>query len=315
MEFATIKRCPDPRMHKDIAPDSKRSLGSAFDRETNDLLRPLTFEEELQWMPTLLGVSANDPNFNQAVRNYYADMDIIVPYGTGLRLNVTTEKATVFITGHDDDGKEIPVKKEVIKPVSASDYIKYRYILKCIDKEWKVARSLAAAAGLRGFEFYLEDEAAIKREALGAQKARQEAFRVYVEMTYDGADEVNASKIHQVLELMYVHHNKNTHNMLLEDAVLLLEEMATKHPTEFSTIATDSKLEVRALVQQALNFSVLNKNGTAIFDGDEKMASDFDKMVQKLAVPEEKPYLDKLTARVQAATKEVNANKRKIVRK
>ena len=106
--LVTILRRPNyTNLPDDVYAESKRKIGSVF-TASGDIIRGLTFAEQKQYLPEIIGISPTDHEFGRACKDYYLNMTVEVPMG-GLDLEV----------GLDDDGH----------PLNVIDYVKYKFVL------------------------------------------------------------------------------------------------------------------------------------------------------------------------------------------
>lgn len=282
----TIKRNPITRIHPDLYIDSVVSIGGAFNIETGDILRGLTFEEERRLLPELLGVEATDLNFRKKASEFWADVNIIIPL-EGKKLNVSTERLFETI-----DGKKYPIEV----PINLRDYVYFRYV----DSHREVAKDKEDCLGNPYAKFYIEDSTAELQKASNAFAKKKELSKKVLELT-DGTN----PDLQLLKSIVYV--LKPLHRQQipasLEALSILLSDVSEKYPSEFLEAASDKDIKDRALVATLQEKGVITMAGNMIYDemvGDSAVADDTDTFIKYINQPKQNAYKTALIARLQA---------------
>lgn len=229
----TINRRPNTtNLPTEIYNESKRKLGSVF-TAGGDIIRGLTFAEQKQYLPEILGISPNDPEFSRKCREYYLNLNIDVPMG-GLDLEV----------GLDDEGY----------PLNILDYIKYKFAL----AHPFVVEDEEAMGGSKRIQYYISDGRKELKEASANLVVRKDAYKEYIKLS-DNEDRMN------MVLLVYGYDPKT---MTKDEKDLQLEELQEDNPLYFLDICKDKNLELTALINEALSAEALRRVGNSILDGD-----------------------------------------------
>lgn len=247
----------------DVETDVKASIGSKFDRNTKAPLRGITEQEVQILMPKILKINTTNEKFDQIVNDYFADLNIDVPFPEGTILNITTRK---------DEIVEIKGKKyKYDMPESPIDYIKYKQCL--IDRT--VAVSEQDKRNLDNFKFYLEDPREQKKKKLDRIKDLKAIEVPYSELTAIDKDGklIKEIKAKQVLVLL----NRNPYyltdeDILLEfdsiknDAVESYDQGVSLDDIPFYQVVNDPDLAAKANITEMVNFGILELIGESYVD-------------------------------------------------
>jgi hypothetical protein len=138
---------PTRLLPTDVLEEVTHSIGSKFDRGTKGVLMGLNFEERRAILPAVIKVDHTDSvHWIKAVKEFYCDLTIRVPYASGLELNISTTK----VKHKAIDGEEILIDY----PTSPKDYIMYKQCL--VDDSVANEKSLVNEGT---YSFYIEDQA------------------------------------------------------------------------------------------------------------------------------------------------------------
>jgi hypothetical protein len=282
----TIKRNPITRIHPDLYIDSVVSIGAAFNIETGDLLRGLSFEEERRLLPELLGVEATDLNFRKKASEFWADISIIIPL-EGKKLNVSTERLFDNV-----DGKKVAIEV----PINLRDYVYFRYV----DCHREVAKDKEDCLGNPYAKFYIEDSTAELEKATSAFAKKKEINKKVLELT-DGANP-DIQLLKSIVYVLKPFHRKQIPSTL-EALSILLSEISEQYPSEFLVAATDKDIKDRALIATLQEKGIITMAGNMVYDemvGDSAVADDTDSYIKYINQPKQSAYKTALIARLQA---------------
>jgi hypothetical protein len=282
----TIKRNPITRIHPDLYIDSVVSIGAAFNIETGDLLRGLSFEEERRLLPELLGVEATDLNFRKKASEFWADISIIIPL-EGKKLNVSTERLFDNV-----DGKKVAIEV----PINLRDYVYFRYV----DCHREVAKDKEDCLGNPYAKFYIEDSTAELEKATSAFTKKKEINKKVLELT-DGANP-DIQLLKSIVYVLKPFHKKQIPSTL-EALSILLSEISEQYPSEFLAAATDKDIKDRALIATLQEKGIITMAGNMVYDemvGDSAVADDTDSYIKYINQPKQSAYKTALIARLQA---------------
>ena len=261
----TINRRPNnTNLPDEVYADSKRKIGSVF-TATGDIVRGLTFAEQKQYLPEIIGMSPTDQGFGRACKEYYLNLAIEVPAG-GLDLEV----------GLDEDGH----------PLAVLDYIKYKFIM----AHPHVAKDEDQLSGSKKVRYYISDARKELAEASAGLTVRKDAFKEFIKLT------ANEDRMNMVLHV----YGYNPGKLTIDEKELQLEELQEDNPEYFIDICTDKNLEITALINQALSLEALRRVGNSILDGDITLGDSMEEAVIFLKDKKNSNVLTAIKAKLKA---------------
>ena len=240
----TINRRPNTtNLPTEVYNESKRKLGSVF-TAGGDIIRGLTFAEQKQYLPEILGVSPADPEFSRKCREYYLNLTVDVPMG-GLDLEI----------GLDEDGH----------PLNVLDYIKYKFA--CAHPF--VVQDESEITGSKRVQYYISDTRKELAEASANLVIRKDAYKEFIKLSD------NENRMNMVLHV----YGANPKTMTKDEKELTLEELQEDNPIYFLDICKDKNLELTALINEALSAEALRRVGNSILDGDITLGNSMEEAV------------------------------------
>tara|TARA_R100001510_G_C7654360_1_gene213006 strand:+ start:420 stop:1226 length:807 start_codon:yes stop_codon:yes gene_type:complete len=240
----TINRRPNStNLPTEVYNESKRKLGSVF-TAGGDIIRGLTFAEQKQYLPEILGVSPADPEFSRKCREYYLNLTVDVPMG-GLDLEI----------GLDEDGH----------PLNVLDYIKYKFA--CAHPF--VVQDESEITGSKRVQYYISDTRKELAEASANLVIRKDAYKEFIKISD------NENRMNMVLHV----YGANPKTMTKDEKELTLEELQEDNPIYFLDICKDKNLELTALINEALSAEALRRVGNSILDGDITLGNSMEEAV------------------------------------
>lgn len=229
-----VEKNDKTRLPKDLLMDSKKTIGPSFDK-FGQVLKGITGTEEKALMPEIIGVSVTDPTFSKQVEEFWKNISINIPSGSGTKLNIT-------------------VVNEV--PVAPLDYIKYKFALR--------HKSTVEESNLDSNPYalyYIHDPASAKEKSASLLKVRNEAKMKYLELIQD------TDKVDAVVSVMT--RFKNPASLTPNDKELLLEELSVNSPQEFIATVKDETLTLKSFIYRCINAGVFVEAGTRVIcDGN-----------------------------------------------
>lgn len=261
----TIYRRPNAtNLPDEVYAESKRKIGSVF-TASGDIVRGLTFAEQKQYLPEILGISPTDQGFGRACKEYFLNLSIEIPQA-GLDLEV----------GLDEEGH----------PLSVLDYIKYKFAL----AHPHVAPDEEGITASKKIRYYIADARKELAEASAGLTIRKEAFKEFIKLTG------NADRMNMVLHV----YGYNPGKLTSDEKELQLEELCEDNPEYFIDICTDKNLELTALINQALSLEALRRVGNSILDGDITLGDSMEEAVLFLRDKKNSNVLTAIKAKMKA---------------
>lgn len=248
--------------------EGKQKIGSSF--KGNSVLRGLTFDEEAKYLPSIIGVDTNSPNWENTTRNYWANLSKDVPPKDGIELEVGLRYTTKEDYIYDQENAEKNHNGIIINhkgiPVNMADYILWRY---CLDYS-KVANTFEDIGKSPKIEFYLfskSKEILDKKNVLNNKKKA-------LQLMYKSMSERNW--VDYVLRVLVAQDKTKTRTvdsiskMGEDEKDILLDEYVVGNPDRFLLIAEDKNLEMRSFIELSIakgNLQRVANTDTITMDG------------------------------------------------
>lgn len=246
----------------DVYVEAKRRIGSVFDNQGN-LLKGLSLDEQKRILPNILGMSANDPGWSNAVRRFYAEMTIEVPQ-SGIELDITL----------DENGE----------PNSPMDYVRFRFAA--------LHPHVAEEEDQRVYDtrYYFFDPAKDEQIRVAETRLRKEGYKALILVCED------ETRMDMILKA----YAKNITGWSRDQKELELEDLLDEDPTEFLRVAENKDLEYIALIFESIDASVIRKSGNTYLYGDETLGEDLDQAVRHLKLKRNSGMLQDIKAKLKA---------------
>lgn len=297
---------------------NKKKIGSSF--KNNSILRGLTYEEEKILLPNIIGDSPTNSSWNESTKEYWANLSRNVPYGEGLELEIgmyypTAEAKAKGEAERDSEQKRFLIANkaglkftetftERIKvgaPLNVADYVIYRYCLLYS----KCANSIDDAHRSTNIIFYLHSDTKQKQIKVSSHKTKMAATAKYMEIVND------RSKVESILDVMYTHVNlynsqpANSTNKIARGSQdldeIALYTLAVNYPSEFTRIAADDKLTVKAFIERAISANELRRipnTETIVYGDNVTIGANMNDAVVWMSNPENKDIVTGIKARL-----------------
>lgn len=280
---------------KSMQNEVSKSIGSEFAKGSRDTIRGLTHLQERVYLPNILGVQTNDPNFPLKAKDFWSDFTI-TPTVEGLRLNIATTKSKVS-TKVTKEGIEVDEIIEIDTPVDWDSYIVYNFAM----KSSRVAKTKEERTNIGMYDFYLVDLAEEQDKKVSDFEVKDKADGIYVRLTIDTKWEQNEDKINWILEVMKDKKKFiDVESMDKTEKKMSLSQHKETNPREFISVVEDDNLEHKAFLNKCLSNRVILKEGNNYFNQDENIGSDatvsswFKSPVNSAKVLQLKSRLDKV---------------------
>ena len=259
-------------------------IGASLDNRTKGNLKGISGELELKFMPEIVGLSSNDPQFRRAVEEYWSSIGKPVPadepylkdYEKGIKINIAfhvvgeprKERFNKLVTVEEKIewlNKALVLKVDdsfaaTLDHDSISDYLLLCYCLKYS----KVANTFADVDKSPKIEFYIFEKEVAVQSQLNAIELRKSAIRAYQQL------ESTPKQIDAVL-LMFGKNPKEYETMI--DKLLAIDELYNESPSkmkEFVDYVADTNWEIKANIRKGISTNKLRTpaNSTAIYHGE-----------------------------------------------
>jgi len=246
-------------------------IGSGYAAGTT---RPLgrtifTVEEEALYMPTLLGIQPNHPEWSGQLDAYWHNISRPVPL-SGLILEVGKIYQSREEYDEDQKGGYMTIKGS---PLNVADYLLWRYCLKYS----AVANRIEDMHKSDRILFYIHDEAQATRTKVSVRKIKDDANRLRYQHENDSE---------RMTAVIYCFNQVVPTNPIARS--LLFADLADQYPQQFITIVSDSLLLEKGFVEACIAKGLLNRpvNSTLIlYNGDTQVGNNINEAIVFLSDP------------------------------
>lgn len=238
---------------KEIAREAKRPLSSVY--KDGVPLSGLSKEQE-HLLEKYIDCAPNEPGFRDKATIFWKELSLSIPFG-GHELEVGL--------GPDD------------KPISPRDYIIYQWALKhplvAQAEHDKDGRMISAEEVMRRDmkAFYLVDSEQEFQRMNTTRKQQETAFKQYM------LDQTDKQKMIQIIS--YLAPSANVYSMNPDELAQTLYSLQQSDAAQYVAISTDKNIELRTLLANLVNFSIVTKTGNTYAYMDEPMGSTEDESI------------------------------------
>lgn len=239
-----------------IRQETTKKIGSTWKKGTTDIIRGLNqnckyvdgdgvakfVNEEKLYLPKILGINENSPNWEATVREYWANYSILVPLDDGIEIEA----------GFLPDGK----------PINLDGYMRYNFCM----EHGKVATRPEELDNKDIFEFYIvdkyEEEQAVRKEF----EERNKINKVYLKLIASTLPDEKA-KVDYIIQLVGGKYFDGMATTKMDEVAkqMELERIKNERPALFVEHATDQHLATKALIRRAVFAGVITKEGDSYF--------------------------------------------------
>lgn len=241
---------PKDPLAKQIRDEVIKKISPGWRKGTRDINRGLTREEELIYLPSIIGVKADSNDWEAKVKLFWYDFTIVVPT-SGLEI----EAGFQLKKGLNGEAE----------PIDILGYISYNVA---------TTHSLVAKEGEDNpavYDFRVIDLAkqALDEEIMYA--STELAERAFHRLAVNSEKTTEAKRtIDYILELKGGPDFKGMNVIGLSDIQkkMELKKFVAKYPTQFRDMVEDKQLETKALLRRAVTFKKILHEGTSyIYNG------------------------------------------------
>jgi hypothetical protein len=226
-----------------VVADARKKLGSIY--VSRSPLRGLTRDEERKYLPQMLGISADHPDFERHARKFWADFSIDVP-SDGVVLNITCN--------------------EKGEPHNVDDWVKYKWA----QKHRFVAGSFDEMRKDPTTAYYIYNPEVETQRTNSKLQDKKVAYKELIRLSTD----VNAMS--RVLRILGTSNPDSLSSEQKENQLAVLLEA---NPQRFIAVATDKNLETRDFIFQLVGNNILRHIGSAYLYMDETVGDTLDEAV------------------------------------
>lgn len=241
MMEAQLKNAPD------FVRSSKQSIGSFWVNSNSKMVGSgLTFDEQKLLMPLIIDCEPSDRNFRTKVSAYFSNMRTVIPYDTGLTLQI----------GLTEDNNA-PLSESNM-PYDVHQYITWRHAA----AHPQVAASKTAAEGNMLALYYIFDPQATEDSKVLLNENTDKAMELYLEVKRQ------PEKLDMLLTLLGIsprnikYDGKNGLSLKIAD----LKAIAEKDPARFITVYETKNFAETYVLLTAVELGLITKVGAYFVD-------------------------------------------------
>ena len=224
-----------------------KRVGSQWKKGTRDVIRGLTSEEEVEFLPVLIGIKPSSESWDEKTLEFWANFTVEVQ---------NTPEGITFEAGLHRN------KKQKIEPIDLEGYMKYNFCM---------ANSQVADENednLINKVFQMVDKAKKQIEEEEFYKRKKDIEVEYIKLIRSTNPEERA-KIDWILEIYGGDTNKGINIIGMTDVQkeMALEKFKDKQLDLFIEILGDIQLELKSLLRKAVSRGELSIEGNTYFLG------------------------------------------------
>jgi hypothetical protein len=257
-KFSILPKDPGAKFIRD---EVTKKIGASWKKGTRDVIRGLSPEEEIFYLPGILGVRKESDQWNQKVLDFWCNFFIEVPTEGGVILEVGFQKN---------------VRTGAVEPINLDDYMKYNWC----KEHGAVATSPEQLDNMFIYEFYVVDTQKEQEKEELMFEMRKKIDRIFIKLV-ESKDTKDLVKIDWILETAGGDNGLgiNIAGLSPTQKQMELEKMKDKDLFRFQDIVTDPSLETKALIRKAVSAGVLIQDGNSYFLDSKVLGSNLQQTV------------------------------------
>ncbi len=248
-----------------VVADARRRLGSVFVNQAP--LCGLEREEELKYLPRIIGVSEKDIEFEKKIRSFWAEFRVDVP-SDGLLLNI----------GMNENDE----------PLVIMDWIKYRWLI----LHPFVAESKEKAVHKK--EFYIHDPVVEVKRTNNRLQVTKKAYIEFIKMSDDPE---------KMARMVRVLGKRNPAGMNKEMQENFLAQLIDDNPVDFYRIARNKNLDTQDEILHMVDAGVLQQIGTAYLYLDTEIGATMEEAIHFMGNARNSQALAEMRAKLKELTR------------
>lgn len=223
---------------KEVLVGARVTIGSIF--VGRQPLRGVEGEEAKKYLPSLVGLPYDHPDFPGREKDYWASLRVKVPF-EGKELDITTE----------EDGS----------PVNIEDYITYKWCM----KHRQVVETKEELATVQGARFYIYDPQKDLLKKNARVQVAKDADKEFIKASSD---------VDRMKRLLRVLTDTNPDKLTDLEIENNLYDLKTKSPAKFYKAAVDKDLDLKDEIAEMIQQDIIRKIGNQHIHGDETIGDD-----------------------------------------
>lgn len=246
-----------------------KKIGSQWKPGSKDVIRGLTPEEEIKYLPEILGISSEHQDFITRVKEYWYDFGISVPADPH---GITLEAGFEY-TSRD-------LGNEEAKPINIEDYTKYNFA---------ILNSKVCNEGEDNpitYDFRIIDTDANDREQVETFKIKKKIDVLYLNLI-GSKNPVERAKIDWIIETIGGPTKKGESVTGMTDTLkeMKLEEIKNRDLGKFSELIRDENLQTKALIAKCITYRLLSNDNELYILNSKVIGNNLEKAIAYINDP------------------------------
>ncbi len=261
---------PKEEAAKFIRDEVVKKIGSTWKAGTRDIIRGLSRDEEIFYLPRLLGTRVDSEQWNEKVLQHWANFIVAVPNNAeGVELEAGFH--------------EVKTKEGLrVEPINLEDYMKFNICR----EHGSVATEPDQLDNVFTYTYYMVDKQKEDTAKEREFELRQEVDKLFIKLvqsTESGAD----VKVDWILETCggETGNGINISGLTKIQKNMELEKLKNKSLSRFQEICQDTHLQVKSLIRKATNIGALQQEGNSFFLDSKVIGSSLMQAVGYLTAP------------------------------
>lgn len=250
------RREPSTRLAKEIAQDTVMKIGGGL-TQTGTPLKGISFEEEVKYLPRIVGIPADHIEFTSRVDKWYSNLSINIPY-TGLTIELAF-----------DDKEE---------PVNVRDFLYWKFLL----AHPSVAADKQSMFSNPNYRCYIED---VQTTSNNESKLLDVKRKAYIEFSKIVDDEARMDVVIRQLAIQNGETAAKYIKMDFKDKQVAFSKFMEKDYDKFLKVATEENSELKAEIFTMIEFGLLTKAGERIIYKSLPLGENMDETIAFLKSP------------------------------
>lgn len=247
-KFSILPKDPNAQFIRD---EVTKKIGSTWKAGTKDIIRGLSAREAEFYLPAILGVRKESEQWNEKVKEYWANFVIEIPNDTkGVELEVGFKLTSLNIPDSN------------VEPINLEDYIKFQFA----KEHSSVATTPEQLDNMFIHTYYVIDKGLEIEKEQAAYQGRRLANKLFNTLI-ESKDEAAKNKIDWILETVGGPKQLgiNVDNLSSAQKELELEKTMNQDLSRFIEIVEDKHLATKALLRKAIGYGLILQDGNSYF--------------------------------------------------
>lgn len=287
-----------------------------------DVLRGLSFEEEIKLLPSIAGISPKSDKWERTIKDYWSNISVDVPFfaeddkkGLDLEVGFRYNSAEDAEKGNEEErieiakyaaerhvGKEywmrFDKRLELGTPLNLEDFVLYRY---CLVYSHVANRPEDKDLSPK-IRFYMISSEEVKAEVKTQHEVSMRSMAEYLKLI------PNRSGVQDVIDILKPElisaAQRRGKDLAIDDDIqkdIALHEFQMENPVRFIAVVTDKRLKDRAFIERAITYGMLRRlphTDTIMYGDNTKIGDNVLEAIDFLNDDKNKTVRQELSARL-----------------